>query len=517
MHSAIMLDSKRPLKVFLCHAHADRDAVRALYTRLTNDGVDAWLDKEKLLPGQDWELEIKKAVREADVVVVCLSKQFNQRGFRQKEVRLALDTAMEMPEGEIFIIPARLEECDNLENLRKWHWVDLFESNGYEMLMRALRARADKIGATLQIKKKWLLGVSPSNQVQKDKITSRSVEQIETNEPDKVRKPAQKLTIRKLFGSTVFLFWSIFVFGAIALLWKPFFQIITSTTEEKTPQVVTTSAYTETVEVHTTSTVEPTITPTPLPTEITDAKGVSMVLVPAGEFTMGREIDDMLTECGKYRGDCSVDWFVEADPSHQLYLEDYYIDKFEVTNALYRVCVDAGVCSLPESTQSSIRSKYYDYSPYDNYPVISVSFEQAESYCEWRDAMIPSEAQWEKAARGIDDRYYPWGNDIDCSYANYSGCISDTNQVDGYKKGRSYYGVFNMAGNVEEYVIKYSYPLVEGEPRRQAYPMNVVRGGSFRSLEYEIGVSYRNWSDYLIQIPADWFDIGFRCAKNVSP
>ncbi len=126
------ITNKRPLKVFLCHAHADRDPVRGLYTRLTKDGVDAWLDKEKLLPGQDWELEIRKAVREADVVVVCLSKQFNQAGFRQKEVRLALDTAMEKPEGEIFIIPARLEECDNLESLRKWHWVDLFEDDGYE-------------------------------------------------------------------------------------------------------------------------------------------------------------------------------------------------------------------------------------------------------------------------------------------------------------------------------------------------------------------------------------------------
>lgn len=138
---------KRPLKVFLCHAHADRDAVKALYARLTQDGVDAWLDKEKLLPGQDWELEIRKAVREADVVVVCLSKEFNQAGFRQKEVRLALDTAMEQPEGEIFIIPARLEECDTLESLRKWHWVDLFEENGYQMLVRALQARAASLGA----------------------------------------------------------------------------------------------------------------------------------------------------------------------------------------------------------------------------------------------------------------------------------------------------------------------------------------------------------------------------------
>ena len=145
-----MTEAKRPLKVFLCHAHADRDAVRGIYARLTKDGVDAWLDKEKLLPGQDWELEIRKAVREADVVVVCLSKQFNQAGFRQKEVRLALDTAMEKPEGEIFIIPARLEECDSLESLRKWHWVDLFEDNGYEMLMRALRARANKIDADIK-------------------------------------------------------------------------------------------------------------------------------------------------------------------------------------------------------------------------------------------------------------------------------------------------------------------------------------------------------------------------------
>ena len=142
-----MSTSNHPLKVFLCHAHADLTSVRALYTRLTKDGVDVWLDKEKLLPGQDWELEIRKAVRESNVVVVCLSKQFNQAGFRQKEVRLALDTAMEQPEGEIFIIPARLEECETLESLRKWHWVDLFEDNGYERLMRALRVRAEKIGA----------------------------------------------------------------------------------------------------------------------------------------------------------------------------------------------------------------------------------------------------------------------------------------------------------------------------------------------------------------------------------
>jgi tetratricopeptide (TPR) repeat protein len=140
-------EPKRPLKVFLCHARSDQSGVHKLYTRLVKDGVDVWLDKEKLLPGQDWESEIRKAVREADVVVVCLSKQFNQAGFRQKEVRLALDTAMEKPEGEIFIIPARLEECDTLESLRKLHWVDLFEDDGYKKLKQSLGLRAEQVGA----------------------------------------------------------------------------------------------------------------------------------------------------------------------------------------------------------------------------------------------------------------------------------------------------------------------------------------------------------------------------------
>ena len=155
-----MSEDKRLLKVFLSHAHADREAVKALYDRLTADGVDAWLDKEKLLPGQDWEREIRAAVREADVVVVCLSCKFSEKGFRQKEVRIALEEAALQPEGEIFIIPARLEECDTLESLRKWHWVDLFEPDGYEYLMRALRMRADNIGATLQIKRSWLPNIT---------------------------------------------------------------------------------------------------------------------------------------------------------------------------------------------------------------------------------------------------------------------------------------------------------------------------------------------------------------------
>lgn len=151
-----MPKEQRHLEVFLCHARSDQAAVRELYRCLVRDGVHAWLDREKLLPGQDWELEIRKAVRAADVVIICLSRQFDQAGFRQKEMRLVLDAAMEKPEGEIFIIPLRLEECDMPQSLHRWQWVDLFENDGYKKLLQALQKRAEDIGAVLQIQKSWL-------------------------------------------------------------------------------------------------------------------------------------------------------------------------------------------------------------------------------------------------------------------------------------------------------------------------------------------------------------------------
>jgi len=135
-----MSQSKNPLKVFLCHSHTDRDIVQTLYSRLKKDGVEAWLDNEKLLPGQDWDYEIRNAILKSDVVIICLSRQFNkQGGYRQEELRMALEKANSLPDGEIFIIPARLEKCDMPDSLRHLHRVDLFETDGYKKLKHALR------------------------------------------------------------------------------------------------------------------------------------------------------------------------------------------------------------------------------------------------------------------------------------------------------------------------------------------------------------------------------------------
>jgi outer membrane protein assembly factor BamD (BamD/ComL family) len=162
-------EEKRPLKVFLCHASGDKPLVRELYKRLIAEGVDAWLDQEKLLPGQDWRVEIPRAVREADAVVICLSnKSITKEGYVQKEIKFALDSAEEKAEDTIFLIPARLEDCVVPERLGRWQWVDLFEENGFVRLLRSLKLRADAVGASME----------PLEYENEDQDTERRLDQL---------------------------------------------------------------------------------------------------------------------------------------------------------------------------------------------------------------------------------------------------------------------------------------------------------------------------------------------------
>jgi hypothetical protein len=127
-------------KIFLIHAHADREAVHKLYQRLVNAGLNAWLDAERLQPGQDWRNEIRNALLTCDVVLVCLSRAFDaQQGYRHEELKLAIEKAQFLPAAAVSIIPVRLEECELPAALRHLHRVDLFVKGGYQKLVRALR------------------------------------------------------------------------------------------------------------------------------------------------------------------------------------------------------------------------------------------------------------------------------------------------------------------------------------------------------------------------------------------
>ncbi|GMV34476.1 MAG: toll/interleukin-1 receptor domain-containing protein [Chloroflexi bacterium CFX1] len=139
---------RRPLKIFLSYASEDRGKASELHSHLLSLGAAPWLDVENLLPGQDWKMEIAKALDEADLVLLCLSNHsISREGYVQKEMRLALDRALEIPPGEIFLIPARFEPVELPYSLRDYQAVDLFAEDGMKRLVMSLNLRAKRIKA----------------------------------------------------------------------------------------------------------------------------------------------------------------------------------------------------------------------------------------------------------------------------------------------------------------------------------------------------------------------------------
>jgi TIR domain len=133
------------LKVFLCYSPDDETAVQSLHHRLQADGIDPWLDEKNLLPGQNRDIEIQKAVRSSDAVIVCLSSNTQNAGNIHKHILYALDTADKQPEDEIFIIPAKLGECHIPERLSQWQSVNLNDEVGYERLIKSLQLKFPKL------------------------------------------------------------------------------------------------------------------------------------------------------------------------------------------------------------------------------------------------------------------------------------------------------------------------------------------------------------------------------------
>jgi formylglycine-generating enzyme required for sulfatase activity len=216
----------------------------------------------------------------------------------------------------------------------------------------------------------------------------------------------------------------------------------------------------------------PTNTPVPVPPpaagtiRIRPADGMEQAYVPAGPFTMGSEYG-----------------FDDEKPVHEVTLEGYWIDKYEVTNAQYRQCVEAGKCTAP--TDCMWGAPTYDDSDKSNHPVACVDWKMAKAYCEWTGGRLPTEAEWEKAARGTDGRKYPWGNDApDCNKAQYSDCSGRAVPVGSKSAGASPYGAMDMVGNVWEWTgSEYdSYPYDAGDGREdvsRTYVGRAVRGGSW--------------------------------------
>jgi hypothetical protein len=137
-----MKRSTQQVNIFLIYAHGDKEMVRKLHQRLVRDGINAWLDAQNLQPGQDWQHEIRRAILNSDLVLVCLTRGFDkQPGYRHEELRIALEKAKLLEDGCIFIIPVRLENCRTPAALSHLHRVDLFQPGGYKKLLHTLEEK----------------------------------------------------------------------------------------------------------------------------------------------------------------------------------------------------------------------------------------------------------------------------------------------------------------------------------------------------------------------------------------
>jgi formylglycine-generating enzyme required for sulfatase activity len=255
---------------------------------------------------------------------------------------------------------------------------------------------------------------------------------------------------------------------------------------------------------------------------------VTLVCVPAGKFQMGAaEVDPLARD--------------DEKPQHQVYLDAYWIDQTEVSNAAFARCLEAGVCK-PEvyETTAQTFTPYAVHPDYQNYPAFLYEAEAAAAYCNWVERRLPTEAEWEKAARGTDERRFPWGNELDCAHATYFECLTAaaeatasptgprcgyssfcrTVPVEAHPAGASPYGALNLAGNVWEWVADwyasdyYATAPITNPIGPAAGEYRVRRGGGARSLSADLRVTARAGSSV-----SHFFDsqIGFRCAVTALP
>jgi formylglycine-generating enzyme required for sulfatase activity len=581
----------RPLRVFLCHASQDKPAVWKLHRYLKQRGVQPWLDQTDLLPGEDWEVEIPNALLSSDVILVCLSKNsVDKEGYVQKEISFALDKALEKPEGTIFVIPVKLEECELPRRLNRYQWVELFRPDGRKRLLMGLNKRVKglapdvspviledtrrrrPVSEPVMDQPKREAGETAARQAaeglarekaarekrereQKERADREAKEFLrrQTNpKPHVIENHIQSVKVQKTptpklakpvfpkilwFGTLIvillFCSWGAYELAPRQPTPNPYYltesagltqfpmqtqsagltQFPMQTQLAERTQSAGLTQFPMQTQLANISNPPPTFPPNPGigSTMISEKDGMVMVFVPAGEFTMSSDTGES-----------------DEKPVHQVYLDSFWIDQTEVTNAMYAKCVYENQCDPPKKLSSLTRSNYFGNSEFDTYPVLYVDWNMANAYCSWAGRRLPTESEWEKAARGTDGRTYPWGNtfggtlvnfcDTNCSFSNanksFNDGYADVAPVGSYPSGQSPYGALDMAGNVGEWVSSlyqsYPYSADDGREDLSAPGTRVLRGGSWLNSGSNVRSAYRLWS-----IPANSdFDLGFRCSLS---
>jgi formylglycine-generating enzyme required for sulfatase activity len=511
--------SAPPLRVFLGHAREDQEVVLALYHRLRADGITPWLDKKDLLPGQKWRVEIQRAVRQADVVLICLSAHaVTKQGFLQREVKLALDVAEEQPDGAIWIIPVRLEACDVHERLSEYHWCDYFEEEGYDLLLKALHLRATQLGR--------VLAPPPP--------------------PPPPPDPAREWLDTGQYGR------------AVALL-EPRARAGDAPATRLLAEVVETAAAPRDLRLQAAGVLAQVGDPRPGVGTLPPA----MVEIDGGTFVIGVGTEDVEEYVAAFKRDYpdveegAIRSFVQEWVNTQpLEMRSFEIARYPITNAQYKLFIDDDGYhpALPwwdEAARAWLRrddeaakgleswqKRKHKHQPESwederfgiarpNHPVVDISWYEAVAFCRWLTQhrgynpegyvyRLPTEAEWEYAARRNTRRIYPWGNEEpDDERANFNRTHEGTTAVGCFPLGTTADGLHDLAGNVWEWTgtVYQAYPYDPTDGREHmddpADSFFVLRGGGWDPLS----VSLRASSRYYSPPDARDDDIGFRPAR----
>jgi formylglycine-generating enzyme required for sulfatase activity len=453
-------------QIFISYSRRDLEFVERLAKDLRAAGLTVWYDLSNLEVGAHWGKEIQNAIQKSQYAIFVLSSHSVESEWVDREFIYA-------DQLKLKIIPLLHEPCSLPLGMLNLQYIDM-QGHNYKLHFDDLLEA---------------LGAQPGAPDAKKAAARPSVEKPATQKPPRLPRKTNTKTILALAGIALVI---VLLAGFLPQIFK------------NLPAANVTATYTPTAELFTSSpTATPTITPTPIlgigSTWTSFQDNMVMVYVPGGNFKMG------LT------GRSS------EQPEHTVYVDAFWIDQTEVTNKMYALCVAAGKCNPPGESRSNSREKYYGNSEYDDYPVIYVSWNDASAYCAWADRRLPTEAEWEKAARGTDERTYPWGNSIDCTYANYSGCDhNDTTSVGSPENGKSPYGAYDMAGNVWEWVADWyeAYPGNTVGDSAYGAKYRVLRGGSWASPSDNMYSAIREARRPDLTFLTKQGDLGFRCVRK---
>jgi formylglycine-generating enzyme required for sulfatase activity len=450
---------------FISYAHENSRFAKKLARHLRRHGIPVWLDQWQLTSEVPWDDALGRAISGCRFFLIILSPAAVNSWLVREQFRIAAQLNKE-------IVPVVRRPCQLPADLGDISPIDFTGPDLRASFIQLVGQLAEPgtvapetaIGAWIGLSRAWMQPLS-----------------------------------RRRDGSWFILFVIFSLVGVITVLVWP---EVDATTFADTP-------FTERLPVVSADLQPDPPPPAPIPAKVRARDGMVMVLVGAGEFWMGSIETDPVAED-------------DEKPQRRVYLDDFWIDKMEISNHRYELCVEAGGCT-PFRSQGR---RFED----DFQPVVGVDWHQARAYCQWAGGRLPTEAEWEKAARGLEGRLYPWGDNFDGARLNFcdTNCIADwrdfdwddgfayTAPVGSYPGGASPYGALDMSGNVWEWTADWYAPdyyqrSADRNPTGPAFgQQRVIRGGSW----YYYGKNLRTTARHRESPRYRYDNIGFRCVQE---